>query len=108
MGEVDGEGDQPAAGEHGPHRLDVGQVIAADLGKVEEPHVAVAQPRRGTRLRNSFTVKPITPRWMGMSRPWAMRRPSASVSADERSPASLRSGERAERMMMTLISSAIA
>ena len=43
-----------------------------------------------------------------MSRPWAISRPRASVSAHERSPASLRSGERAERMMMTLISSAIA
>ena len=64
--------------------------------------------RRGTRRRNSFTVKAITPRWMGMSRPWAISRPRASVSALDRSPASLRSGERAERMMMTLISSAIA
>src|SRR5947209_3312168 len=54
----------------------------------------------GTRLRNSLTVKPITPRWIGMSRPWAMSRPSASVSADERSPASLRSGERAERELV--------
>ena len=53
-------------------------------------------------------MKPMTPMWIGMSRPCAMSRPSASVSAEERSPASLRSGERAERMMITLISSAIA
>src|SRR6516225_1117986 len=50
----------------------------------------------------------MTPRWIGMSRPWAMRRPRESVSALDRSPASLRSGERAERMTITLISSAIA
>ena len=62
----------------------------------------------GTRLRNSFTVNAITPMWIGMSRPCATSRPSASVSADERSPASLSSGERAERMTITLISSAIA
>ena len=62
----------------------------------------------GTRRRNSFTVNAITPMWIGMSRPWATRRPSASVSADERSPASLSSGERAERMSTMLISSAIA
>ncbi len=62
----------------------------------------------GTRLSSSFTVKPITPMCMGMSRPWAMRRPSASVRADERSPASFRSGERAERITITLISSAMA
>jgi len=37
-----------------------------------------------------------------------MSRPSASVSAEERSPASLRRGERAERMTITLISSAMA
>src|SRR5262245_57557536 len=43
-----------------------------------------------------------------MSRPWAMRRPRASVRALDRSPASLRSGERAARMTITLISSAIA
>src|SRR6202795_3968147 len=45
---------------------------------------------------------------MGMSRPCAIRRPSASGRADERSPASLSSGDRAERMTITLISSAIA
>ena len=43
-----------------------------------------------------------------MSRPCAMSRPSASVNAEERSPASLSRGERAERMTITLISSAIA
>src|SRR5687767_14300290 len=37
-----------------------------------------------------------------------MSRPSASVSAEERSPASLSNGERAERITITLISSAIA
>ena len=45
---------------------------------------------------------------MGMSRPWATRWPSASVSAEERSPASRRSGERAERMTTRDISSAVA
>jgi alkanesulfonate monooxygenase SsuD/methylene tetrahydromethanopterin reductase-like flavin-dependent oxidoreductase (luciferase family) len=64
--------------------------------------------RLATRRRNSLTVKPITPRWMGMSRPWAISRPRASsVSALGRPPASLRSGGRAERVTMTLISSAI-
>ena len=62
----------------------------------------------GMRSSRAFTVKPITPMCMGMSRPWAMMRPRASVSAEDRSPASFRSGERAERMTMTLISSAMA
>ena len=62
----------------------------------------------GTRFRNSRTVKLITPMCMGMSRPCAMRWPSASVSAEERSPASRSSGERAERMTTSDISSAVA
>ena len=62
----------------------------------------------GTRLRNSLTVKLITPMCMGMSRPCAMRWPSASVSADDRSPASRRSGDRAERITTRDISSAVA
>ena len=62
----------------------------------------------GTRSRNFFTVKLMTPRWMGMSRPWAMRSPLWSVMADERSPASRSKGERAERMTTKDISSAAA
>src|SRR5260370_387933 len=36
----------------------------------------------------------MTPMWMGMSRPWAINRPCASVSADARSPASFNRGRR--------------
>ena len=43
VGEVDGEGEEPAAREHGSDRLHVRQVVAADLGQVEEPDVALLQ-----------------------------------------------------------------
>ncbi len=43
VGEVDGERRQPPPGEHGPDRLHVGQVVAADLGEVQVPHVPVAE-----------------------------------------------------------------
>ncbi len=50
VSEAHREGDQAALEEHRPHRLDVGQVIAADLGQVEVPHVAVLHPLRGHAL----------------------------------------------------------
>src|SRR5947209_5013247 len=40
VGEVDGEGDESPPEEDGSHRLDVGQVVAPDFRKVEEPDVA--------------------------------------------------------------------
>ena len=86
VGEVDGERDEPAAREHRPDRLHVRQVVAAHLGKVQVPDVPVAELPPRHPPRNSFTVNPITPRWIGMSRPWAISRPRASVSALERSP----------------------
>src|SRR5256885_4619420 len=46
VGEVDGEGEEPAAREHGSDRLHVRQVVAADLGQVEEPDVALRSEER--------------------------------------------------------------
>src|SRR5439155_1149689 len=46
VGEVDGERDEPVSREDGTDRLHVRQVIPADLREVEEPDVALAQPRR--------------------------------------------------------------
>ena len=54
VGEVDRERDESAVEEHRPDRLHVGQVIAADLGQVEEPHVA----RREPRLRHALEKLP--------------------------------------------------
>ena len=76
MGQADGEGEQSAFEEDRPDGLHVGQMVAADLGQVEEPDVARPQPLgRARASRNFFTVKLMTPRWMGMSRPWAIRSP---------------------------------
>ena len=43
VGEAHGKGEQPAFEEDRPDRLHVGQVIAADLGQVQEPDVARLQ-----------------------------------------------------------------
>ena len=47
MGQVDGEGEQPLLEEDRPDGLDVGQMIAAHLGQVEEPDVAVRRRSAG-------------------------------------------------------------
>ena len=83
-------------------------MITADFGKFKNPHFAFRQARGGHALEDSSPVKPMTPMCMVDVAPCAMRRPCASVSAEERSPASLSNGERAERMTITLISSAMA
>jgi hypothetical protein len=43
MGQAHGKGEQPAFEEDRPDRLHVGQVVAADLGQVEVPHVTRLQ-----------------------------------------------------------------
>ena len=43
MGQADGEGEEAALEEDRPDRLHVGQMVAADLGQVEEPDVARLQ-----------------------------------------------------------------
>ena len=45
VGEVDRERDDRTADEYRPDRLHVGQVVAANLGQVEEPDVAGREPR---------------------------------------------------------------
>ena len=63
-------------------------MIAADFRQVEEPDVAVGASRSaGTRFRNSFTVKHMTPDACPRG-PAAIMLPSASVTAEDRSPAS--------------------
>ncbi len=47
VGQADGEGEQTAFEEDRPDRLHVGQMVAADLGQVEEPDIARLQALGG-------------------------------------------------------------
>ncbi len=47
MGEAHGKGTDGALGKHRPDRLDVGQMVAAHLGQIEEPHVTGRQAAFG-------------------------------------------------------------
>ena len=49
MGEAHGERLERAVAKHRADRLDVGQVVAAGLGQVEQPDIARRETRRSGR-----------------------------------------------------------
>ena len=114
LGVVAARGDQEAAARCPPSSNtgrddgDIGQVGAAVVRVVDRVHVARAACAPALRRSTSLMDSPIEPRWTGMCGALAIRLPSASNRAQEKSSRSLMLTEWAVFSRRTPICSAIA